>query len=199
MRQPAEAAEGRRGEEGAARREACGPQLRVARVEHGADAGREGRALDRDPPVALDEHEQDVLAPQARKQPVAGSGAEAVVGDLAGERRAIRQAGHTACTSSTVRATALEEATGAPTTRRATQTTPSAAAARSAQPRWPAVTRVTRCSARTWRARSATMSTTATATATFALDRPIASRSVSMPIPTYLESSTGWNGRSNAV
>ena len=93
MRQPAEAAEGRRGEEGAARGEAGGPQLGGAPVEHGADAGREGRALDRDPPVALDEHEQDVLAPQAGQQPVAGRGAEAVVGDLAGERRAILQAG----------------------------------------------------------------------------------------------------------
>ena len=67
-------------------------QLRGAPVEHGVDAGREGRALHRDPPVALDEHEQDVLAPQAGKQPVAGSGAEGVVGDLARERRAVRQA-----------------------------------------------------------------------------------------------------------
>ena len=41
-------------------------------VEHGVDARREGRVLDRDPPVALDEHEQDVLAAQAGQQPVAG-------------------------------------------------------------------------------------------------------------------------------
>ena len=80
-------------EEGAARGEAGGPQLRGAPVEHGADAGRDGRALDRDPPVALDEHEQHVLAPQAGQQPVAGSGAEAVVGELVRELRAILQAG----------------------------------------------------------------------------------------------------------
>ena len=55
--------------------------------------GENGRALDRDPPVALDEHEQDVLAPQAGQQPVAGRRAEAVVGELAGEPRAILQAG----------------------------------------------------------------------------------------------------------
>ena len=93
VRQPAEAAEGRRGEEGAARGEAGGPQLRGALVEHGVDPGREGRALDRDPPVALDEHEEDVLAAQAGQQPVAGGGAEAVAGDLAGEDLVILQAG----------------------------------------------------------------------------------------------------------
>ena len=38
VRQPAEAAEGRRGEERAARGEAGGPQLRGAPVEHGVDA-----------------------------------------------------------------------------------------------------------------------------------------------------------------
>ena len=93
MRQPAEAAERRRGEERAARREAGGPQLRGAPVEHGVDPGREGRVLDRDPPVALDEHEQDVLAAQPGQQPVAGRGAEAVVRDRAGERRALLQPG----------------------------------------------------------------------------------------------------------
>ena len=85
VRQPAEPAEGRGGEEGAARREASRPQLCGALVEDGVDPRREGRALDRDPPVALDEQQQDVLAAQARQQPVAGSGAEAVAGDLAGE------------------------------------------------------------------------------------------------------------------
>ena len=93
MRKPAEATEGGRGEEGAARGEAGGLQLCGAPLERAVDAGREGRVLDRDPSVALDEHEQDVLAPQACQQPVAGSGAEAVVGDLAGEHRSIRQAG----------------------------------------------------------------------------------------------------------
>ncbi len=37
------------------------------------------------------------------------------------------------------------------------------------------------------------------ATARFAADLPIASRSVSTPIPTYVESETGSNGRSKAV
>ena len=55
--------------------------------------GRDRRALDRDPPVALDEHEQDVLAAQVGQQPRAGSVAEAVLGDQAGERRAIREPG----------------------------------------------------------------------------------------------------------
>ena len=68
----------------------------------------------------------------------------------------------TACTSSTARAAALEEATGAPATRSASQTTLNATAARSAQPRWPAATRVTRSSASTGSVRSAMMSTTAT-------------------------------------
>ena len=85
VRQPAEPAEGRRGEEGAARGEASRPQLRGALVEHGVDPGREGRALHRDLPVALDEQQEDVLAAQAGQQPVAGSGAEAVARDLAGE------------------------------------------------------------------------------------------------------------------
>ena len=134
MREPAEAAEGRRGEERAARGEAGGPQLRGAPVEHGVDAGREGRVLDRDPPVALDEHEQDVLAAQAGQQPVAGRGARSGRGRSRGRApRESARAARTACTSSTARAAALEEATGAPTTRRATQSTPSTAAARSAQ------------------------------------------------------------------
>src|SRR4029078_4506722 len=51
-------------------------------------------------------------------------------------------------TSSTARAAALEEATGAPTSRNATHTTLSTTAARSAQPRWPAATRRPRSSAR---------------------------------------------------
>ena len=41
VRQPAEAPEGRRGEEGAARGEAGRAQLRGAPFEHGVDAGRE--------------------------------------------------------------------------------------------------------------------------------------------------------------
>ena len=91
MRQPAQAAEGGRCEECAARGEAGRPQLCGAPLEHGVDPGRDGRILDGDLPVALDEHDQDVLAPQACQQPVAGSGAETVVGDLAGERRATCQ------------------------------------------------------------------------------------------------------------
>ena len=49
------------------------------------------------------------------------------------------------------------DATGVSMTRRTTQTRPSAAAARSAQPRWPAATRVTRSSASTGRTSSATI------------------------------------------
>ena len=64
----------------------------VAPVEHGADAGRERRALHRDPPVALDEHEQHVLAAEAGQQPVPRGRAEAVVGELAREPRTILQA-----------------------------------------------------------------------------------------------------------
>ena len=150
VRQPAEAAEGRRGEEGAARGEAGGPQLRGAPVEHGVDAGRERRALDRDP---------------ARSSRRTRAGRPCRAGRSAAGRRGWRGSGRgrsrgraprgparpvrTACTSSTARAAALEEATGAPAMRSATQTTPSTAAARSAQPRWPAATRVTRSSART--------------------------------------------------
>ena len=63
-----------------------------ALVEHRVDLGREGRALHRDLAVALDEHEQDVLAAQAGQQLVAGRVAEVVVGDLAGERRLAREA-----------------------------------------------------------------------------------------------------------
>jgi hypothetical protein len=93
MREPAEAAEGRRGDEGASRGEAGGPQLRAAPPEHGVDPGRDRGVLDGHPAVALDEHDQDVLAAEAGEQPVAGSGGEAVVGDLAGEGRAARQRG----------------------------------------------------------------------------------------------------------
>jgi hypothetical protein len=93
VRQPAEAAEGRRGQEAAARGEARRPQLRVAPVQHGVDRGRDGRALDRSLTVALDEHEQDVLAAQAGQQPVAGRVAEAVACDQAGQDRVIAQAG----------------------------------------------------------------------------------------------------------
>ena len=144
-------------------------QLRGAAVEHGVDPGREGRALHRDLPVALDEQEQDVLAAQAGQQPVAGRGVEAVLRDLAGEDPLRRRPDCTACTSWTASAAALVEATGAPTIAQRTQTTPSTAAARSAQSRWPAATRVTRSSARTGRASSPTRSTTMAATARFAL------------------------------
>src|SRR3954449_7528294 len=49
VRQPAEPAEGRRAQEGAAGAEAPGSQLRAPVVEHGVDPRREGRALDGDP------------------------------------------------------------------------------------------------------------------------------------------------------
>ena len=169
MREPAQAAEGRRGEEGAARGEAGGSQLCVAPLEHGVDAGREGRVLDRDPPVALDEHDQDVLATQARQQPVAGSGAEAVVGDLAGERRATRQGGR--ARPAPRRRPGRRRSRRRPARRRRggrPRPRPATAAARSAHARWPAATRVTRSSARTGMARIARTSTAATATMRFA-------------------------------
>ena len=154
VRQPAEAAEGRRGEEGAARGEAGGRQLRGALVEHGVDPGG---VLDRDLPVALDEDEQDVLAAQAGQQPVAGGGAEAVAGDLAGEDLVILQAGphrlHLVARRGRRRS---RRRPARRATRRTTQTTPSAVTAGSAQPRWPAATRVTRSSASTGRTSSAT-------------------------------------------
>ena len=78
----------------------------------------------------------------------------------------------TDCTSSTASAAALEEATGAPATRRITHRTPSTAAARSAQPRWPAATRVTRSSASTGIARIASSSTAAPTTARSAVELP---------------------------
>ena len=55
--------------------------------------GENDGVLDRDPPVALHEHEQDVLAAQ-RGQSLAGRGAaEAVVPDLVGEHRVVLDAG----------------------------------------------------------------------------------------------------------
>ena len=156
MGEPAQAAERRRGEEGAARVEAGGVQLLLALVEHAVDPRRERRALDRAPPVALDEHEQDVLAAQAGEELVAGRVAEGSWASWrASTERSCRSA-WTDCTSSTASAAALEEATGAPATRRITHSTPSTAAARSAQPRWPAATFVTRSSASTGIARIAT-------------------------------------------
>ena len=183
VRQPAEPAERRRGEEGAARREAGGPQLRGAPVEHGVDLGRERRVLDGDAPVALDEHEQDVLAAQPGQQPVAGRGAEGVVRDRAGERRALLQPGP--------HRLHLVDGQGGGARRgdgRAGDPEPHPDHAqhrrRPERPaRWPAATRVTRSSARTGTARSATTSKPASATARSAVDLPVASRSVSMPIP----------------
>ena len=93
VRQPAEAAERRRGEEGAAGGEAGGLQSPGPLVESGVDPRRERGALDRDLAVALDEHEQDVLAAQAGQQPVARRAAEAVVADLVGEDRVVLDAG----------------------------------------------------------------------------------------------------------
>ena len=62
-----------------ARREPGRPQPRGAGVEHGVDLRRERRVLDRDPPVALDEGDDDVLAAQPGQQVGAGRVAERVV------------------------------------------------------------------------------------------------------------------------
>ena len=55
----------------------------------GVDLRRERGALHRDLAVALDEHEQDVLAAQAGEQALAGGVAEAVVADLAAKTRVV--------------------------------------------------------------------------------------------------------------
>ncbi len=93
VRQPADAAERRRGEEGAPGAEAGGLQPLGPPVEHGVDLWRERGVLNRDLAVALDEHEEHVLAAQARQQPAAGRVAEAVVADLLAEDRVVLDAG----------------------------------------------------------------------------------------------------------
>ena len=85
MRQPAGAAERRRGQEGAPRGEAGGLQSFRPLVENSVDPWRERGALDRAPSVALDERDDDVLAAQAGQQLVAGGVAEAVAPNLIGE------------------------------------------------------------------------------------------------------------------
>ena len=65
VRQPADAAERRRGQPTAAGAEARGLQLLRPDGEHAVDLRGEGRSLHRDLAVAFDEHEQDVLAAQA--------------------------------------------------------------------------------------------------------------------------------------
>ncbi len=185
VRQPAEAAERRRGEERAARGEAGGLQLRVALLEHLVDLGRERGVLDRDPPVALDEHEQDVLAPQAGQQPVARgwrrSGRRRSAWRAPCDRpgRSARRAPRRPPGRRRSRTRPARRRRGGPA-----RAAPSTAAARSAHSRWPAATRVTRSSASTGMESSARTSTAATATTRSVLAVPIASRSVSMPIPT---------------
>ena len=93
MRQPAGAAEGRRGEPAASRREAGGPKLPRPLVEDGVDLRREGGSLHRHLPVALDEYEEDVLPAQAGQQPAARRGVIAVAADRVCEPRTVSQAG----------------------------------------------------------------------------------------------------------
>src|SRR5205807_8920835 len=85
VREPADPAEARRVYESATSGEARAPKLPGPPVEKGVDGWREGGPLDRDPPVGLDEHEQDVLAAQRGQQPAAGRAAEGIVPDLVGE------------------------------------------------------------------------------------------------------------------
>ena len=105
----------------------------VPAVEHGVDRGRERGALDRDLPVALDEHEQDVLAAQAGQQPVAGRVAEAVVADLVGEDALVVEVGLHRLHLVDGQAGGARggdrraETSCAPNTQQSTQTTPSAA------------------------------------------------------------------------
>ena len=86
-------AERRRGEVRAAGGEACGLQSLGSPVERGDDSRRERGVADRDLAVALDEHEQDVLAAQAAQQPAGSGAAEAVVADLVGEDRVVMHPG----------------------------------------------------------------------------------------------------------
>ncbi len=190
VRQPADAAERRRGEEAAPRREAGGLQPPGSAGENGIDLGRERGALDRDLAVALDEREDDVLAAQAGQQLVAGSVAEAVVADLLGEDRrgrGCRPAPRAPCRRPgrrrSWRRSGVCETSWAPNAQHSTQTTPSAATAWSDHRRWPAATRVSRSTASVVRTSRATASTTAPTTTRFASVRPIEARSVSMPIP----------------
>ena len=92
VRQPAGAAERRRGEEGAPGGEAGGLQSPRPLVESSIDPWREGGALDRALSVALDEREDDVLAVQAGQQLAARGVAEAVVPDLGGEDLVVLEA-----------------------------------------------------------------------------------------------------------
>ena len=55
--------------------------------------GENEGSLDRDLAVALDEHEQDVLAAQTAQQPIGGGVAKAVVADVVGEDRVVLHAG----------------------------------------------------------------------------------------------------------
>src|SRR5260221_11319599 len=64
----AEPAEGRGGEPGALRGPAGAGQRGGASAQDGVDAGREGRPLDGDLPVAFDKDDDDVLAAQSGEQ-----------------------------------------------------------------------------------------------------------------------------------
>ena len=82
MGEPADPAEGRGREPGAARRVAGG--LEPARP--GSERPCHVRALvDGDPAVALDEDDDDVLAPQPVEERISGGGPEGVAGRLPGE------------------------------------------------------------------------------------------------------------------
>jgi len=100
-----------------------------------------------------------------------------------------RMSACTVRTSPTTRLAALVEAIGlwetswAPKSQQITQTPPSAAMAPSENRRWPAVTALRRSIARTVKASRAAAPATMPMTTRFASVRPIAARSVSMPIP----------------
>src|SRR6185437_7892449 len=87
--EPAAAAERRRVEPAAARREAGGGELPGAGVDDGVDPRRERVALEGELPVALDEHEQHVLAAERPEEIVAGRLAVAVLRQLGAEAGAI--------------------------------------------------------------------------------------------------------------
>ena len=134
---------------------------RVPSSRTASTPGEKEEPSTRDLPVALDEHEQDVLAAQVGQQPVARRVAVAVVADLGAKRARSRRP---ACTALHLVDGQVGGARGgdAARRRRAARRTPSRAPRRRRAPRrpgatcrrWPAATRVRRSTARVGRTSS---------------------------------------------
>ena len=179
----------------------CVPVSRTASTPR-----REGGALDRDLPVALDEHEEDVLAAQAGQQPAARRVAEAVVG---GSRRrtAPGRAGRPAPRVPPGSPDPRRSWRRCWRRRRAPRRMPSRAPTRRRGPPPPGAT--TGGGGLRRRSDEAPPGSGGRAPRRGGAprrpapgsrrSRPIEARSVSMPIDVYLQSSMGLNGRSKAV